>query len=239
MLTLFSGCATTNDPYHGLDQNSRYYRVKEGDTMYGISRHVGRAFRQIAKWNRISPPYPIYVGQTIQLFPPPEPRRSARISKTRKTKIAALPIRPSRPRISDRKSEKFGVIQKTLKKKLKVFWKWPLKGVIAKNYSQTGRKGVDIAGKFGESVRAAADGRVVYCGQGLIGYGNLIIVKHNEHFLSAYGNNRRLLVHEGEFVKLGQRIAEVGLDTENRPMLHFEIREDGKPVDPIYHLSTP
>ncbi|MGR9105883.1 MAG: murein hydrolase activator EnvC family protein [Gammaproteobacteria bacterium] len=98
---------------------------------------------------------------------------------------------------------------------------------------------MDIAGRYGEPVRAAADGRIVYCGQGLVGYGNLVIVKHDAHFLSAYGNNSRLLVQEGDFVRMGQQIAEVGMGANQKPTLHFEIRKDGKPVDPVQHLPKP
>jgi murein DD-endopeptidase MepM/ murein hydrolase activator NlpD len=130
-------------------------------------------------------------------------------------------------------------VEKNSKSKLKVSWNWPLKGVIAKNYSQTGRKGLEIMGKYGAPVLAAADGRIVYCGQGLIGYGNLVIVKHDAHFLSAYGHNSRLLVREGDYVKRGQRIAEVGMGTDKQPVLHFEIRKDGKPVNPTQHLPKP
>jgi lipoprotein NlpD len=261
LVILVSGCATTDDPYHGLDNKSRIYRVKKGDTLYGISRRVGREFNLIAKWNGISAPYRIREGQTIRLFPPPESPQEKTVTR-RPVQSQSVPRRPPQRQTAQRQTPKrpiaqgqsvrrsnsavsapivkeSGPTEKNSKKKLKDSWIWPLKGVIAKNYSQTGRKGLDIAGKFGEPVRAAADGKIVYCGQGLIGYGNLVIVKHDAHFLSAYGNNSRLLVREGDTIKKGQRIAEVGLDANKQPLLHFEIRKDGKPVNPIQHLPKP
>eukprot|EP00389_Voromonas_pontica_P000884 GDKH01001308.1.p1 GENE.GDKH01001308.1~~GDKH01001308.1.p1 ORF type:complete len:108 (-),score=20.05 GDKH01001308.1:316-639(-) len=99
-------------------------------------------------------------------------------------------------------------------------------------------KGIDIAGKAGDSVRAAASGNVVYAGSGLLGYGNLIIVNHNEHYLSAYAHNRKILVQEGEDVKAGQVIAELGNSGTDRPKLHFEIRKNGNPVDPAHYLPA-
>ncbi|MCI0667755.1 MAG: peptidoglycan DD-metalloendopeptidase family protein [Methylococcaceae bacterium] len=259
----FSGCATTDDPYHGLDRKSRYYRVKQGDTLYGISKRTGRESRLIAEWNGISAPFRIVEGQMIRLFPAPQSASTKAAKEPIIQKTATETVKgtntgdsrsikkASEPIKTKQTVKKAGAvlvapikkqsepIEKSFEKKLKVFWQWPLKGVIAKNYSQTGRKGLDIAGKYGEAVRAAADGRIVYCGQGLIGYGNLVIVKHDTHFLSAYGNNSRLLVREGETVKTGQRIAEVGMGKDKQPVLHFEIRKDGKPVDPIQHLPKP
>jgi lipoprotein NlpD len=110
---------------------------------------------------------------------------------------------------------------------------WPLKGRILKNYRQTSRKGIKIAGAKGQTVRAAEGGKVVYSGQGLIGYGNLLIIKHNDQYLTAYANNNALLAKEGDFVKKGQEIATVGVGASRKAMLHFEIRNQGKPVDPL------
>ncbi len=263
---LAPGCATTDDYYSGLDSKSLYYRVRKGDTLYGISQRVGSDYRVIAEWNGISTPFRISEGQTIRLFPPPKQPRIQSVKGNTAITInsaASDPIRKESVPIekksapAKKKSEplekkfapvkkksavtekKSGPAEKKSEKKLKLLWRWPLKGVIAKNYSQTGGKGLDIAGKYGEPVRAAADGRIVYCGQGLIGHGNLIIIKHDTHYLSAYGNNSRLFVREGEYVKTGQRIAEVGIGSDKNPALHFEIRRNGKPVNPIQHLPKP
>jgi len=116
-------------------------------------------------------------------------------------------------------------------------WQWPLQGQIIDAFSPAGsKKGIDIAGNPGESILAASSGKVVYSGGGLVGYGQLIIIKHDQNFLSAYAHNRKLLVKEGEQVRVGQTIAELGSTGTNRAMLHFEIRQDGTPVDPLQYL---
>ena len=115
-------------------------------------------------------------------------------------------------------------------------WHWPAKGKVVTYFSQSGGKGINIAGKLGQPILSAADGRVVYSGSGLIGYGQLIIVKHNKRYLSAYAQNNKILVKEGDTVTGGQRIAEMGRSGSNRALLHFEIRRDGKPIDPMRYL---
>ncbi len=119
-----------------------------------------------------------------------------------------------------------------------VKWKWPLKGEVIRGFSLEGKvnKGINIGGKPGTPVRAAADGIVVYAGGNLRGYGKLVIVKHNQHYLSAYGNNQSIRVAEGVKVKAGQVLARVGASASNIEMLHFEIRKDGKPVNPLWYL---
>ena len=119
---------------------------------------------------------------------------------------------------------------------LKLAWQWPIRGRLVKSFSQTGNKGIDISGKIGQSIKAAANGKVVYRGHGLIGYGNLLIIKHNYLYLSAYANNRRLLVKEGQDIKKGQVIAEMGLGKGKKAALHFEIRKNGKSVNPLNYL---
>ncbi len=117
-------------------------------------------------------------------------------------------------------------------------WKWPASGSLLDKFSTVGtiNKGIDLAGRKGEPVFAAADGKVVYSGTGLVGYGNLIIIKHNEMYLSAYGHNSKLLLKEGQWAKAGQKIAEIGSTGTQRDKLHFEIRRNGKPVDPLLYL---
>ena len=112
-------------------------------------------------------------------------------------------------------------------------FQWPIKGKIKKNFFQTNRKGIDIVGKIGQAVRASEAGKVVYCGQGIIGFGHTIVIKHNDMYLSAYANNSRLLVQEGDYVKKGQNIAQAGISVSKTAMLHFEIRKKGKSVDPL------
>ncbi len=220
------GCSTTDDRYYTLSPTNRYYRVMQGDTLYGVAKRVDKDYRQLAKWNGLAAPYTIKSGTILRLFSTGSSTEKQRISTDNKVQL------PPAESKNKKKLKKF-------KNSLKVFWDWPIKGVIAKNYSQTGRKGLDIVGKYGEPVRAAATGKILYAGQGLIGYGNLLILKHNEQYFSAYGNNSRLLVKEGDIVQLGQAIAEVGVAANKRPILHFEIRKDGNPVDPIQYLPKP
>jgi lipoprotein NlpD len=115
-------------------------------------------------------------------------------------------------------------------------WLWPTSGKVVAPYSESGNKGLDIAGKAGDSILAAGDGKVVYAGAGLRGYGELVIVKHNATFLSAYAHNRKILVKEGQMVSRGQKIAEMGNTDSDSVKLHFEIRKQGKPVDPLLYL---
>ncbi len=197
--------------------HSEFYRVHPGDTLYAISRRSGYGYRTIARWNHIKPPYTIKVNQILRLTPPPVKQSHIKGSRA-----------PNRHAISSHK--------KKSKKILKIIWRWPLKGVIVRNFIQTGKKGIDIAAIKDRYVRAAAAGKVVYSGSGLVGYGNLIIIKHGEIYLSAYGNNRRLLVEEGQKVKAGQIISELGSRATNRPILHFEIRRQGDPVNPLRFL---
>ncbi len=121
---------------------------------------------------------------------------------------------------------------------LSVPWQWPAPGKVLETFDETRNKGIDIAGNDGDPVSAAADGEVVYVGSALRGYGNLVIVKHNEEFISAYAHNRQILVKQGQAVKRGQRIAEFGRSDADRVKLHFEIRRQGKPVDPLRYLPA-
>lgn len=233
MVMIFGGCSQKSNyarvrPYsRDLANGIKYYTVKSGDTLYSVGFRSGHDYHQLAAWNDIRPPYKIHVGQRLKLFKSPAQsyKKSTRRTKSKNT--------VTKKRIS---SQKTPIISKDNKKVLKLYWQWPLKGKLLKNFYQTGGKGIDINGKKGYPIRSAASGKVVYSGQGLIGYGNLLIIKHNEQFLSAYANNRRLLVKEGHQVKKGQIIAEVGLGVDRKAYLHFEIRKNGKPVNPVYYM---
>jgi len=149
--------------------------------------------------------------------------------KDKKASVKTL----GKKRNSSQKKPIFSTDNKNL---LKLHWQWPIKGRVVKNFSQSGSKGIDISGQLGQSVRAAEAGKVVYSGDGLIGYGNLLIIKHNEMYLSAYANNSRLLVSEGQVISKSQVVAEVGKVGSGQPALHFEIRKNGKPVNPVNYL---
>jgi len=196
------------------------YTVRSGDTLHSIAWRYRVDYRELASWNALTNPNLIIVGQKLRLHPAPK-RKPAAGSR----KKASTP--PTRARSSVARSSGKSARQKSLK------WTWPAKGSVKPAASALGTKGIEILGRRGEPVRAAAEGEVVYSGSGLRGYGRLIIVKHNAEYLSAYAHNERLLVAEGSKVKSGERIADMGDSEAKSVMLHFEIRRDGKAVEPL------
>ncbi|MBB4131983.1 lipoprotein NlpD [Xanthomonas campestris] len=196
--------------------------VQRGDTLYAISRRTNITAPDLAAWNGLSSPNTIYPGQTLKLYPP-----GAGGSSKPGASASAGTVAPSRPVAPVAAPVSSGFP-----------WRWPADGVVVGTFvaGETTKQGVDIAGASGQAVRAAADGVVVYSGAGLVGYGELIIIKHNDQWLSAYGHNRKRLLNEGQSVKAGQQIAEMGRSGAARDMLHFEIRYNGKPVDPLLYL---
>ncbi|MBI5611826.1 MAG: peptidoglycan DD-metalloendopeptidase family protein [Gammaproteobacteria bacterium] len=216
--------------------------VVRGDTLYSIAWESGRDYKDLAAWNKIAPPYTIKPGQQIRLYPPGETRAAT------PKKIEAKPLpAPAPAKEPAAKAKKEPVPAKTEgadkppdpKPPGKEFgpWAWPVKGKILNPFNETaGNKGLDIAGTRGQTIAAAADGRVVYQGGGLRGYGQLIIVKHSDDFLSAYAHNDKIHVKEGDQVKRGQKIAEMGNTGTDQIKLHFEIRRQGVPVDPLRYL---
>lgn len=203
--------------------------VRTGDTLYSIAWESGRDYRELAAWNNISPPYIIKAGQVLRLYPP----------KTARPSAAAKPD-TTREKTARRKSAAKSETTKTEKAPAKTVatkfgpWAWPSDGALIERFGPT--KGIGIAGKKGQPVLAAAPGTVVYRGSGLRGYGELIIIKHDADFLSAYAHNDRILVKEGNVIRRGQKIAEMGGSGTDRVKLHFEIRYRGTPVDPIAYL---
>ena len=215
-----AGCASTQakapvQPHKRDLTKGTYYKVKKGDTLYSIGFRSGHGYKRLATWNKIPPPYKVYQGQKLKLFP------GTRYKKNQKKKKI---------------NKKTSSISINNKKVLKLYWQWPVQGRLLKSFYTTGSNGIDIAGHVGQKIRAAESGVVVYSGSGLVGYGNLLIIKHNYLYLSAYAHNRRLLVKEGHKVKKGQLIAEMGVGVDTKPALHFEIRKNGKPVNPINYL---
>jgi lipoprotein NlpD len=199
--------------------------VRSGETLYTIAWRYGRDYRDLARWNRLGDGSLIYPGQVIQLDPPSGARAAA------SSKPAAGSGSPAR-----RDPEPLPSIPAEAPPP----WAWPTSGQVVVEFG--GRPGsgtgVLIDGRTGQAIRAAAGGRVVYSGGGLIGYGQLIIIKHNDTYLSAYGHNASLLVREGEAIEKGQRIATMGEGPGREPRLHFEIRRNGKPVDPRQFLPA-
>lgn len=245
---LLSGCGELQP----LDANGRMidYRVSAGDTLYSIAWRYGYDHQEVASWNNIPPPFIIHPGDHIYLIPPgTEVRDNLPRNRVAGTSIqaSAAPVdtgnggeetatRPSTASVVNTLRSKVENTYQRLKNST-VRWAWPTTGKLLSGYVPSkGKKGLDIAGRIGQPIRAAANGTVVYSGSGLIGYGKLVIIKHSDTYLSAYGHNRSLLVKEGRTVKQGEVIAEMGDSGKDGIMLHFEIRRNGKPVDPMSYL---
>ncbi|GJM04748.1 MAG: lipoprotein [marine bacterium B5-7] len=219
-----------------------YHIVGQGDTLYSIAWRYNYDYKSVASWNQINTPYTIYPGQLIRLKP--VLKKNAATKKpsviVKKTPSDA-PSKPVTKPIPKKAIKEPNVVAQ--KNKLKtalpsgpIKWSWPTTGKLVSSNSPTSKKGIDISGKSGQLIKAAAAGDVVYSGSGLLGYGKLIIIKHNETYLSAYAYNSKLLVKEGDRVNAGQQISEMGQDHTGRNVLHFEIRKNGKPVTPSKHL---
>jgi len=226
---------------------SGYYTVKPGDTLIRIGLDTGQNWRDISRWNTIDNPNQIEVGQVLRVTPPagndavvtrPITSSSASAAPTPlpaqgQAAPAAKPA-PAAPQPQAAASAP----QAPAGGEEDIAWLWPAQGTPVASFDEVKNKGIDIAGKAGDPVLAAADGRVVYSGAGLRGYGNLIILKHNNTYLTAYAHNQTLLVKEDQSVRKGQKIAEMGNSDADRVKLHFEIRRQGKPVDPIKYLPA-
>ncbi len=207
-----------------------YHRVEEGDTMYSIAFRNQLDFRELAVWNDVGPDFLIHPGELIRLNPPPAGAGSGASSIRTAPMVPPADAGQASP-VTPRAPVKLPPPEVVTK----FSWRWPTPGNVVKPFSDGG-KGVDIGGNLGQPVLAAAPGKVVYSGGALKGYGELIIIKHDDVHLSAYGYNRRRLVGEGVTVAAGQPIAELGVGPEQKPVLHFEIRKRGKPVDPGGYL---
>jgi len=237
-----------------------YHRVERGDTLYSIGWSYGYDYRQIAEWNGIQSPYILSPGQRLRVAPP-SGQRVKPLEEYQPVQTSQNRVHVDKPAPvigpSDKAEQSTGYTSERMKKDVKtvvtrvkqffgdqtVDWQWPTKNrSILQTFSSDDptRQGVDITGKLGAPVYASANGRVVYAGSGLARYGKLIIVKHNDKYLSAYAYNHKLLVSEGDAVAAGQKIAEMGTDSvsggNGRVMLHFEIRRNGKPVNPQRYL---
>ncbi len=241
-LLMLGGCGELQPP--GQHHYIVYHTVRPGDTLYSIAWRYGYDYHEVAAWNHVKAPYRIYVGQRLVLIPPATPEVG---DGSAATTIASSPApvvdsgnkSTAAHSIIATKNRSPVSVEKPVWRPhhLKITWRWPTRGVVKRSFMDPGsKKGIDIGGSLGQPVYAAAAGDVVYSGNGLVGYGNLVIIKHDDTFLSAYGNNRRLLVKEGEHVKAGQMIAEMGQTGKDGAVLHFEIRQEGKPVDPLRYL---
>ncbi|WP_263264128.1 peptidoglycan DD-metalloendopeptidase family protein [Pseudomonas sp. RIT-PI-S] len=232
------------------------YVVKRGDTLFSIAFRYGWDYKALAARNNIAAPYTIRPGQSLRfdgqngsgsstvIAPPTVVTRSNSTSSsstttiTRRTVPAATAVTPAVSGDAAGAASEPTATPVPAGEVMAGGWTWPANGVLIGKFASNGslNKGIDIAGDLGQPVFAASDGSVVYAGSGLRGYGELVIIKHSDTYVSAYGHNRRLLVREGQQVKAGQTIAEMGSTGTDRVKLHFEIRRQGKPVDPMQFL---
>ncbi len=263
--SLLVGCSSTRSSSVGVvDRNSNaapqrptvttgQYAVRRGDTLFSIAFRYGWDYKALAARNNISEPYTIHPGQTIRFdgrtgtAPATVVTRtqSSGASSSSKTTVIRRPVTTTTSPATgaatspaNKPSPAPAPVPATPAGPAPTGWGWPSNGVLIGKFSSNGslNKGIDIAGDLGQPVLAASDGTVVYAGSGLRGYGELVIIKHSETYVSAYGHNRKLLVREGQQVKVGQTIAEMGSTGTDRVKLHFEIRRQGKPVDPLQFL---
>jgi len=208
------------------EEETLIYVVQPGDILPIVALQHGEDYRDLAQWNRLEPPYLLSPGQKLRLTPPanflPETTSiGGELSPPANSPKKEIPPSNNLSRETENHFK----------------WQWPTNGKILRGFSPD-NQGIDIGGQKGNPIYAAAAGKVVYSGTGIIGYGPLIIVKHNDTYLSAYAHNNKILVQEGDYVTQGQKIAEMGVNQRQNPLLHFEIRRNGKSVDPLKYLAS-
>jgi lipoprotein NlpD len=208
--------------------------------MIRIGLENGQNWRDIVRWNNLENPNVIEVGQVLRVVPPTSENplvvtRPVTSGNATASSGTAAPIQPAS---AARPASAAAAATPAPAGEDEIAWIWPANGTLLAGFDEAKNKGYDISGKAGDPVVAAADGRVVYAGAGLRGYGNLIILKHNNTYLTAYAHNQTLLVKEDQTVRKGQKIAEMGNSDADRVKLHFEIRRQGKPVDPSRYLPA-
>ena len=254
MVGWLTGCALPSQPPAPVEDRVQtpaapvalgagQYRVKQGDTLTRIALEHGHSWRDLARWNQLSNPDRIEVGQILRVAPPESAETPSGVVVTPITDGPAsspVPGAPAaaQPPVSPASAPHGSAATPARPAAADLAFAWPAQGPTLAGFDEARNKGVDIAGKAGDPVLAAADGQVVYAGAGLRGYGNLIIIKHNNTYLTAYAHNQKLLVQEDQKVKQGQKIAEMGSSDADRVKLHFEIRRNGKPVDPVKLLPS-
>ena len=225
--------ADAGKPLPGAENAGKpgYYTVKPGDRLLRIAMDNGQNWRDLVKWNNLENANVIEVGQVLRVTPPVMEGTATKPAGT--ARVEPRPPAPSGTASTTAVPPASAPPTTTIAGADDVNWAWPASGPILVQFDEAKSKGLVIGGKAGDPVFAAADGRVVYAGSGLRGYGNLLIVKHNDTFLTAYAHNQALLVKEDQVVRRGQKIAEMGSTDAEVVQLHFEIRRLGKPVDPI------
>jgi lipoprotein NlpD len=231
-----------------------YYQVKQGDTLIRIALENGQNWRDLVKWNELENPNRIETGQVLRVVPPGVDAAAVSARPIGAAKVESRPL-DSKPAAPAASGAATGAPAASAASAPAVpapapaaaaaaagdddpQWGWPVGGAVTAGFDEVKNKGLSFGGKAGDPVLAAADGRVVYAGSGLRGYGNLVIIKHNTTYLTAYAHNQTLLVKEDQAVRKGQKIAEMGSSDTDQVKLHFEVRKQGKPVDPAKLLPT-
>ncbi|UCU92152.1 peptidoglycan DD-metalloendopeptidase family protein [Hydrogenophaga taeniospiralis] len=243
--------ATEVKPLPGAENAGKpgYFTVRPGDTLYRIALESGQAWRDVQAWNNLANPNLIEVGQVLRVAPPATTGAAGAPGAT-PTTVSSAPVatpgvvaRPLTAGNSPAPASTLSPVpaapapsEPPVPSAEELQFVWPAQGPVIAPFDEAKNKGVAISGRVGDPIVAAADGRVVYAGAGLRGYGNLIILKHNNTYLTAYAHNQALLVREDQAVRQGQKIAEMGSSDADRVKLHFEVRRLGKPVDPLGHL---
>ena len=225
-----------------------YYTVKPGDTLMRIGLETGQGHKDIARWNAMDNPDKIEVGQVLRVVPPvadtalavtkPVTSSSATTTTLPAAGAASAPAKAASTPVAAASAPSTPAPAAAPSGEDELAWIWPGNGPVVAGFDEVKNKGLDIGGAAGDPVLAAGEGKVVYAGAGLRGYGNLIILKHNNTYLTAYAHNQTLLVKEDQTVKKGQKIAEMGSSDADRVKLHFEVRRQGKPVDPAKYLPA-
>lgn len=235
--SLFTGCAgfvSVDHKFNPQPVDRNIHVVQKSETLFSLAWRYGWDYKALASANNIPHPYTIYPGQQLNINKRNTGSTSAAKSSSKTLTKSKRPKKPQGPSAYKRSPNTPEVATPNTTSS----WTWPAKGKVIAKFSTKAptNKGIDIAGSLGESVVAAGAGTVVYAGSGLLGYGNLVIIKHDDQFLSAYAHNKKLLVKENQEVKAGQTIAEIGSSGTDKVKLHFEIRHKGKPVDPLRYL---
>ena len=234
-----------------------YYTVKPGETLIRIGLDTGQSHKDIARWNALENPNKIEVGQVLRVTPPVANELASTKPVVAASSIVSTTLPPAKPATTTAAKPAVSPAPEpapapasaavaapapasvaSVQTDEELAWIWPGKGPVLAGFEEPNNKGLDIGGTTGDPVVAAADGKVVYAGAGLRGYGNLVILKHNTTYLSAYAHNQSLAVKEDQTVKKGQKIAEMGSSDADRVKLHFEVRKQGKPVDPAKYLPA-
>jgi lipoprotein NlpD len=257
LLVFLVGCGTTQRPAPVVDRRQPTrasapapkpaptrvaegtYVVKKGDTLYSIALENGADYRDVALWNRLDDPTKISVGQVLRVVPPAD--RTVQVGRARlpeRGEARQLDLPP--PQGQARTPPAAGKAPPPAPAASQAAeFIWPARGKVIAGFAEPRRKGIDIDAKLGDPVVAAAAGRVTYTGTGIPGLGKLVVIKHDNGFITVYAHNRNILVKEQQAVKRGQKIAEVGNTDADRPMLHFQIRKGSAAVDPMRYLPSP